>query len=77
MASEEMIFYIFFRKFSPFGCHGNQANSVVWTKIICLVEDNSINNSETFCQNICNKIALNANFHFSHYKSMETLSKLP
>ena len=26
-----------------------------------------------FCQNIRNKIAVKANFHFSHYKSMETL----
>ena len=30
-----------------------------------------------FCkknQNICSKTEINANFHFSHYKSMETLS---
>ena len=27
-----------------------------------------------FCQNICNEIAINANFHFSHFKSIETLS---
>ena len=26
-------------------------------------------------KNICNEIAINLNFHFSHYKSMET--KLP
>ena len=27
-----------------------------------------------FCQNTCNKTAIKANMHFSHYKSMETLS---
>ena len=31
---------------------------------------------EKFCQNTCSKTAIKANFHFSHYKSMETL-KLP
>ena len=25
-----------------------------------------------FCQNTCNETAIKANFHFSHYKSMET-----
>ena len=29
-----------------------------------------------FCQNIRNKTSVKANFHFSHYKSMETLSCL-
>ena len=28
---------------------------------------------KTFCQNICSEIAINANFHFSHYNSMEKL----
>ena len=27
---------------------------------------------KTFFQNICNNTEINANFHFSHYKSMET-----
>ena len=27
-----------------------------------------------FCQNICSEIVINANFHFSHYKSMVTVS---
>ena len=31
---------------------------------------------KNFCQNICNKTANKANFHFSNYKSVETL-KLP
>ena len=26
------------------------------------------------CQNTCNKTAIKANFHFSHYKSMQILS---
>ena len=29
---------------------------------------------KTFCLNICSEIVINANFHSSHYKSMETLS---
>ena len=29
---------------------------------------------QNFCQNICNEIAINLSFHFSHCKSMETLS---
>ena len=29
---------------------------------------------KNFYQNICDEIVINANFHFSHYKSMETLS---
>ena len=41
---------------------------------LSLVEDYSTNNFKNFCQNICNKTAIKANFHFSHYKSMETLS---
>ena len=27
-----------------------------------------------YCQNTCNKITINVNSHFSHYKPMETLS---
>ena len=34
-----------------------------------------INISDFFPKNICNETAINANFHFSHYKSMETKSK--
>ena len=30
--------------------------------------------NKTFFQNICSNTEINANFHFSHYKSMETLS---
>ena len=61
--------WIFFAN-SAFSCHDNQSNWEVRTKIICLLKDHSIN----ICQNICNEIAINANFHFSHYKSMETWS---
>ena len=51
--SEEMTFYICFRKFSlsvamatnQFSCHDSQLNSAVWTKFIGLVEDYSWNNS--------------------------------
>ena len=27
-----------------------------------------------FCKNTCSEIAIKTNFHFSHYKSLETLS---
>ena len=73
MASEEMIFEYLLQIY-PFGCHGNQSNSEVWTKFIWLVEDYSRNISVKLCQNICNDIAIKAYFHVSHYKSMETLS---
>ena len=36
-------------------------------KVYGLVEDHSTNISENFCQNTCNEIAINANFHFSRY----------
>ena len=42
MASEEMIFEYFFSNLA-FRLHGNQSNSVVWTKFIWLVEDYSRN----------------------------------
>ena len=48
--------------------------SAVWTKFIYVVEDYSRNISEKFCQTVCSKIEIKAYFHFSHYKSMETLS---
>ena len=61
--------------FLTFGCHGNQSNSVVWTKFICLVEDYSRDISEKkLCQNICSEIEIKAYFRFSHYKSMEIIS---
>ena len=44
--------------------------------MICLEENHSTNISVNFCQNISNEIAINLNFHFSHCKSMETLSFL-
>ena len=40
-----------------------------WTKSICLVTQQTF--LKNFHQNIRNEIAINANFHFSHYKSME------
>ena len=67
-------FLIFFSKIYPFGCHGNQSKSVMLIKFIWLVEDYSRNISVQFCQNSCSNIEINAKFHFSHYKSMETLS---
>ena len=33
-----------------------------------------MNISVKFCQNICSEIGINANFYFSHYKSMANVS---
>ena len=54
-------------------CHGNQSNSAIWTKFIWIVEDYSRNISVKKNLNICSETAKIANFHFSHYKSMETI----
>ena len=35
-----------------------------------LLNEHSVN----MCQNTCCEIAINANFHFSHYKSMANIS---
>ena len=43
MASD---FFFIFLQIYPFGCHGNQSNSAVSTKFICLVENYSRNISE-------------------------------
>ena len=69
-ASEEKIF----SKIYPLCCHGNQSNSAIWTKFIWIVEDYTRNISVKKNLNICSETAKIANFHFSHYKSMETIS---
>ena len=61
-----------FSKINPLCCHGNQSNSAIWTQFIRIVEDYSRNMSVK--KNICSETAKIANFHFSHYKSMETTS---
>ena len=73
MASEEMILNIFLQIY-PFDCHGNQSNSEVWTKFICLVEDYSRNISvKLLSKYLQYEIAIKAYFHVSNYKSMEIL----
>ena len=48
---------------------------MIWTKFIWVVEDYSRNISarKKKSLNICSETAKIANFHFSHYKSMETI----
>ena len=70
MISEQKIF----SKIYPLCCHGKQSNSAILTKFIWIVEDYSRNISVKKNLNICPETAKNANFHFSHYKSMETIS---
>ena len=67
-------FWIFFSKIYPLCCHGKQSNSAIWTKCIRIVEDYSRNISVKKNLNTCSETAKIANFHVSHYKSMETIS---
>ena len=63
-------FLIFFRKFTLY-----QSNSAIWTKFIWIIEEYSRNISvKKKNLNTCSETAKIANFHFSHYKSMETIS---
>ena len=64
----------YFSKIYPLYCHGNQLNSAIWTKFIWIVGDYSRNISVKKNLNICSETAKIANSHFSHFKSMETLS---
>ena len=65
---------IFFLKIYPLCRPINQSNQAIWTKVIGNMEDYSINISVKKKSNIPNDLAEIVNFHFSHYKSMETLS---
>ena len=53
------LFFNIFSQIYPFGCHGNQSNSAVWTKVIYLIEDYSRNISvkllSKYLQWDCNK----------------------
>ena len=67
-------FFNIFTKIYPLYCHDNQSSSVNWTKFIWVIKDYSRNISVKKNLNICSETAKIANFHFSHYKSMETIS---
>ena len=76
MAYEKKIFYLFF--FSE-----NLAFRLPWQPIKISDLDKILmvggglpkkHFCKTFFSNICSNTEINANFHFSHYKSMETLS---
>ena len=72
-AQRRWFFYIFFTNLA---CRlpWQPINSAILTKFVCLVKDYPRNISVNFCQNICSGIAIKPYFHFSVYKSMETLS---
>ena len=63
-----------FSKFYTLCWHGHQSNSAIFTKFIRIVEDYSRNISVKKILNMCSETAKIANFHFSHYKSMTTIS---
>ena len=78
MASEEMMFLnMFFFVNLVFRLPWQPIKLTGLDKIDIFVEDYSRNISVNVCQNICSEMAINANFHFSHYKSMKTLFPQP
>ena len=58
----------------PFMSSRQPIKSVIWTKVAQNMDDSSISISVKQKPNIPNDLAEIVNFHFSHYKSMETLS---
>ena len=46
----------------------------IWTKVVCKMEDYSINIFVKKKSNISSETAETVNFQFSHYKSMGTIS---
>ena len=52
----------------PFGCHDNQSNLEVWAKSMFGRGRLKKTFLKNFRQNIRNEIAINASFHFFHYK---------
>ena len=61
-----------FSKLYPLCRPVNQSNQAIWTKVALNIEDYSINISVKKKSNIPNDLADIVNFHFSHFKSMET-----
>ena len=70
MASEKKIFEYFFRKISLSVAKISDFDKIHTVGRGLLQE----HFCETFYQNICSNTEINANFHFSDYKSTETLS---
>ena len=62
-----------FSKIYPLCRSINKSNQAIWTKVVRNMEDYSINISVKK-SNIPNDVEEIVNFHFSNYKSMETLS---
>ena len=73
LTASEKIFEYFFRKFYLL-C--NQSNSAIWTKFILIVKDYSRNISVKIKKIYISAVRQQkiADFHFSHYKSKETIS---
>ena len=63
-----------FSKIYPLCCLVNQSNQALLTKVAQNMGDYLINISVKKKSNIPNHLAEIVNLHFSHYKSMETLS---
>ena len=63
-----------FSNIYPLCCHGNRLNSAIWSQFIWIVEYYSRNIFVKKKKKICCETAKIANFHFFHYKSMETIS---
>ena len=67
-------FEYFFSKIYPLYRPVNQSNKAIWTKVVCNMEDYSINIPVKKKSNISSKTAETVNIQFSHYKSMGTIS---
>ena len=71
--SQRKNFEYFFENL-PFMSPRQPIKLTIWTKVVCNMEDHSINISVKKKSNISSETAETVNFQFSHYKSMETLS---
>ena len=74
MTSEKKIFEYFFRKFNISVAMATNQNQRFGQNLYGLYRTTPGTFLWNFCQNICSNTEINANFHFSHYKSKETLS---
>ena len=72
--SEKKNFEYFFSKIYPLCRPAYQSNSAIWTKVICNMEDYSIDISVKKKSNISSETAETVKFQFSHYKSMGNIS---
>ena len=72
--SEKKNFEYFFQKFTLHVAPSTNQIKLFGQRVVCNMEDYSINISVKKKSNISSETAETVNFQFSHYKSMETIS---